>query len=155
VFIIRNLPPMLGLLLVTLACLAAVLLLLYTETFWSRFCVLLLVVAIALAWVPDEQYGSLMFILACALTAYGSFRMKAVRTDQIFLSACCVLVGLSIVARVAELPVAGIFLYIMWVPAIACTAQFIRQLRYPGDQTGILLILALESWFQAVQVFNA
>ncbi len=145
---------MLGLLLLNLACLAALLLLLYAETLWSRLCVLLLVVGIALGWLPTGEYGQVLFALACFFTAFASFRMNASRMDKIILSGAAILVGLSFVVRIAELPMVTAFLFIMWLPAAACSYQFIKQIRNPGDQTGILLILSFESWFQAVQIFK-
>ncbi|MHB1277963.1 MAG: hypothetical protein ACYC1Q_06160 [Bacteroidia bacterium] len=145
---------MLGLFLLNLACLAALLLLLYAETLWSRLCVLLLVVGIALGWLPIGGYGQVLFALACFFTAFASFRMEASRPDKIILSVAAILVGLSFVVRIAELPLVTAFLFIMWLPAAACSSQFIKQIRNPGDQTGILLILSFECWFQAVQIFK-
>lgn len=152
--IYRKFPAMFGLLLLNLACLAALLLLLYAETLWSRVCVLLMVVGIALGWLPTGSYGMVLFALACFFTAFASFRMKASDRDKMILTVSAILVGLSFVVRIAELPLVTTFLFILWLPAVVCGIQFIRQLRNPGDQTGILLILAFESWFQALQVFR-
>lgn len=150
----RKFPAVLGLLFLNLACLAALLLLIYAETLWSRLCVLLLVVGVALGWLPTGIYGQLLFALACFFTAFASFRMEATRPDKIILSVAAILVGLSFVVRIAELPLVTAFLFILWLPAAACSAQLFKQLRNAGDQTGILLILSFECWFQAVQIFR-
>lgn len=145
---------MLSLLFLNLACLGALLLLLYAETLWSRLCVMLLVVGIALGWLPTGVYGQVLFAFASFFTAFASFRMNAGQVDKIILSVAALLVGLSSVVHIAELPLVTASIIILWLPALACTFQFIKQLRNPGDQTGILLILSFESWFQAVQIFK-
>src|SRR5690606_23950678 len=116
--------------------------------------VLLMVVGIALGWLPSGVYGYSLFFLACFFTAFASFKMKAAPADKAMLSGASILVGLSLLVRLADLPLVSTFLFILWLPAIVCSWQFIKQLRNPGDQTGIFLILAFESWSQAVQLFR-
>lgn len=145
------LAAMIGLFLLTMACLGAMLFLIYTETLWARLSSIFMVVGIALGWLPNVTYGIVLFTLACIFTSVVSFRMQAARFDKLLLSFSAALMALSLLSHLFQLPTTPLLLILMWPVALACSIQFIRQLTHPGDQNGLFLILAFEAWFQIVQ----
>jgi len=148
---------MIGFYILNLVCLAALLLLTYTNTLWARLSLLSMVVGVALGWFSNGEYGLVVFAAACAFTAYASFKMNATPIDQKVVSGIAILMTLSILVRLLHLPLVTAFLFIMWLPVGASSSTIVRQVakqKGPTDQTGILLILMFESLSQAIQVFK-
>ena len=148
---------MIGFYILNLVCLAALLLLTYTNTLWARLSLLSMVVGVALGWFSSGEYGLVVFAAACAFTAYASFKMNATPFDQKVVSGIAILMTLSILVRLLHLTLVTAFLFIMWIPWGASMGILFNQIRIqkgPTDQTGILLILWFESLSQAVQVFK-
>jgi|GEM_PF-2314485 len=148
---------MIGFYILNLVCLAAILLLTYTNTLWARLSLLSMVVGVALGWFSTGEFGLVVFGVACAFTAYASFKMNATPIDQKIMSGIAVLMTLSVLVRLLHLPLETAFFFIMWLPFVASIFTLIRQVaiqKGPTDQTGILLILGFESIIQAIQVFQ-
>ncbi len=140
-----------------LVCLAALLLLTYTKTLWSRLSLIGMVVGVALGWFANGEYGMSVFMAACAFTAYSSFKMEVAPLDQKIVSGVASVMVISMLVRLMHWPLVTPILFIMWLSAAASLGILIRQVirqKGPTEQTGILLILVFESVSQAIRVFD-